>query len=294
MLSRSISGSLLMMNSQALKYIAAGIMLAAAMSSSDVVSGSEQGRLIIDEGFESGVLPFKASGNAPEIVKTTNARAGKYVMKSELNQSSKVSKRTEVSISDKIVNFDVGKEYWVGISIRLGEDFRDTTDFNDQGMLLQWHYRDWLHPEVRDAQPLLLRFSDDKVHVHNEVLQKYMASAPPAYGEWVDWVIHVKFADTDGIIQVWRQGKQIVDWRGDNHQTEKHEGAYLKFGLYSAQYDKNPPEVHFTRTVYHDELRIAGADGSHELVAPRCNRRSDDKESEQSPAGDVLKAAPEE
>lgn len=283
-----------MMSKQASKYIPAGVLLAVAVLSADVLSAPEQGRLIIEEGFESGKLPFGASGNAPEVVQATDARAGKYVMKSELTRASKVRKRTELSVSDKIVNFDVGKEYWVGISIKLGEDFRDSTDFNDQGMILQWHYRDWLHPEVRDAQPLLLRFRDDKVHVHNEVLQKYMASVPPAYGQWVDWVIHVRFADEDGIIQVWRDGKQIVDWRGDNHQTEKHEGAYLKFGLYSAQYEKSPPKTDFKRTVYHDELRVAGADGNYELVAPRGRKRATEKQGEPIPAGDALKAAPEE
>ena len=282
-----------MMNRQTFQFVVAGMALIAATLSPDAVSSSEGDRLIIEEGFESGVLPFKPSGNAPEVVLGTDARAGKYVMKSELSRASNVSKRTEVSVSDKIVNFDVGKEYWVGISIKLGEDFRDSATFDDQGMLLQWHYRDWLHPEVPDAQPLLLRFRDDKVHVHNEVLQKYMASVPPAYGEWVDWVIHVKFADKDGIIQVWRNRKQIVDWCGDNHQTEKHEGAYLKFGLYSAQYEKRPPRTDFKRTVYHDELRVAGADGSYDLVAPRGGKLNN-KRSEQSPAGDVPKAAPEE
>lgn len=227
------------------------------------------GQLIIEEGFESGKFNFKVSGNPPEVVPVTDARAGKYVMKSVLTRTSKVSKRTEASVSNRIINFDVGKEYWIGISIKLGEDFRDASGFNDQGMLLQWHYRDRFHPEVRGAQPLLLRYKDGKIHVHNEVLKKYMASVPPAYGEWVDWVIHVKFADKGGIIQIWRNGKRIVDWEGDNHQTEKHEGTYLKFGLYSYQYEKYPPQVEFTRTVYHDELRVAGADGSYELVAPR-------------------------
>ena len=140
-------------------------------------------------------------------------------------------------------------------------------------MILQWHYQDKLHPEVRDAQPLLLRFKDDQVHVENEVLQKYMATVEPAYGEWVDWVFHVKFSDQDGIIRVWRNGKQIVDWKGDNHQVEKHEGTYLKLGIYSSQYEKKPPKCNYKRTVYHDELRITGANGSFEMVSPGGSSR---------------------
>ena len=231
--------------------------------------------LIVEEGFESGALLdiFNPSGNTPEVIQTAHARAGEYIMKSELNQASGVDghpHRAEVSVRKDVVNFDVGEEYWVGISIKLGDDFNDPKDFNDQGMVLQWHYRDWLYPEVRGAQPLILRFRDDQIHVHNEVLLEYMASVPPAYGEWVDWVVHVKFADVGGIIQIWRNGVLITDWTGDNHQTEKETGAYLKFGLYSSQYQPHyvQPGVNFTRTVYHDELRIAGADGNYELVAP--------------------------
>ncbi len=136
-------------------------------------------------------------------------------------------------------------------------------------MLLQWHYQDWLHPEVPDTQPLLIRYKRGKVHVHNEVLKQYMATVPPAYGEWVDWVINVKFDNRDGIIKVWRNGVKIVDWRGDNHQVEKVEGAYLKLGLYSYQYKTVSSSIKFKRTVYHDELRIAGSNGNYALVAPR-------------------------
>ena len=254
------------------KYTAIVLGVAHAVSLGIIFGGpQEQGRLIFEEGFESGQPPYRASGNSPEVIKVSDARAGDYVMKSELNASSKDPERTEavVFIDDERLMFDIGEEYWVGISIKLDENFRDSTDFKDQGMLLQWHYQDRLHPEVRDAQPLLLRFKNDEVRVHNEVLEQYMARTPPEYGKWIDWVIHIKFADTNGIIQVWRQGTKIVDWRGDNHQTEKHEGTYLKFGLYSSQYKNNPLKTSIKRTVYHDELRIAGSDGSYELVSPK-------------------------
>lgn len=241
----------------------------------------DQGQLILVEGFESGQPPYRASGNSPEVIKVSDARAGDYVMKSELNRSSEDPERTEavVFVDEERLMFEIGEEYWVGISIKLDENFRDFTDFKDQGILLQWHYQDKLHPEVRNAQPLLLRFRNDKVHVHNEVLEKYMAHIPPDYGKWIDWVIHVRFSKTDGIIEVWRQGEQIVDWHGDNHQIEKHEGAYLKFGLYSSQYEKNRLEGATSRTVYHDELRIAGSDGSYELVSPPASDSTEDNDS---------------
>jgi hypothetical protein len=67
------------MNRQILQFVAAGMTLIVAMLSPGGVSSAEDGRLIIDEGFESRVLPFKPSGNAPVVVRETDARAGKYV-----------------------------------------------------------------------------------------------------------------------------------------------------------------------------------------------------------------------
>jgi rhamnogalacturonyl hydrolase YesR len=228
--------------------------------------------LIYEEDFESGEFSLTLSGNSPKVIKVADARDGQYVMKSKITPSSENSYRTEASSRNKLV-FEVGEEYWVGISIKLDEDFL-AGSFHDQGIVLQWHYFDWLHPEVRDAQPLLLRYiGKDTIIVENEVLQETMARVPADIGEWVDYIFHYKIDDQNGIIQVWRNGERIVDWKGDNHQIEKHDGAYLKFGLYSAQYNPKkdfyqPMSEGNSRTVYHDELRIAGADGSYELVAP--------------------------
>ena len=60
--------------------------------------------------------------------------------------------------------------------------------------------------------------------------------------------------------------------RHPHHIEEMVEGAYMKFGLYSAQYKESmngPLPDGQTRTVYHDEVRIAGENGSYEMVAPR-------------------------
>jgi len=229
--------------------------------------------LLIEEGFESGINPYTVSGNPAEVIRTANARAGHYVMKSQINNKRKVSYRTEASIRNDGLMFKPGNEYWVGLSTMLDTDFIFPSPFNDQGMLFQWHYFSWLRPEVPDAQPLVFRHVEGKVHIQCEMLDGYLASVPAQTGEWMDWIIHVKFDDKDGYFQVWSNGVKVVDWSGDNHQVEMVEGAYMKFGLYSAQF--NPKNENYltmpngsSRTVYHDELRIAGPKGSFKAVSP--------------------------
>lgn len=242
----------------------------------DYPVGAPRGLLLFEEGFESGVYSLKKSGNAPEVVEAKDARAGNYVLKSQITSARENKYRTETTLSKRGMILDVGKEYWLGMSIKLGEDYVDGRDFDDQGMLMQFHYFDWNHPNVPDAQPLLLRYiGDNTIAIDNEVFgiegtePRHMGTVPASIGEWVDWVFHYKIDDTDGIIRIWRNGDLVVDWTGDNHQVEKHDGAYLKFGLYASQFkNKAPMPSGASRTVYHDEIRLAGPDGSYELVTP--------------------------
>lgn len=223
--------------------------------------------LILHEGFESGELRFRCSGNCPEVVRTSEARAGTHVMKSVLSGEREDPARTEVRITSggRGVNFDPGREYWIGLSVKLADGFARRGI--GQGVLLQLHYRAWKYPDLRDAQPLVLRYIGSTVRVHNEVVQSYLVETPPAYGEWIDWVIHLKLAEEDGILEVWRNGKKIVDFTGDTHMADIVDGAYLKIGNYSAQLADGDP-ARYERVTYHDELRVAGPRGSYEMVDP--------------------------
>jgi hypothetical protein len=201
-------------------------------------------------------------------------------MKSQLTPASPNLYRTEVTLNGAGRRFLPDEEYWIGISIKVDEDFNDSGTFNDQGMLMQFHYQDWNYPDGYQPQPFIIRYiEDDTITLQFEEINaagenvrvNMLTGVDPAYGQWVDWVVHFQLSDTDGFFRIWRNGEQIVDWTGDNHLELRPDGAYLKFGLYSAQYrDIGLPEGH-TRTVYHDEVRIAGEDGSYDWVAPGGN-----------------------
>jgi hypothetical protein len=249
-------------------------------------SGLLSAEVLLYTGFESGSLsPMATSGNAPVVVEVSDARSGDEVMMSRLTNTTIDPERTEVTCNRSRWNIDVGKDYWVGMSIKLDEDFTEGT-FSDQGMLMQLHYRDWDYPDKHSPQPFVLRFRpDETVRIDNEYVgirngslktrsRTLRAGLPADFGQWVDWVFRIRLSDTDGIFQVWRNGEQVLDWTGDNHNEDRPDGAYMKFGLYSSQYDDRgsqtgpriPPG--YSRTVYHDEVRMANAEGSYAMVAP--------------------------
>lgn len=241
----------------------------------EVQECKEGAQLIFEEGFELGELNLKVSGdrsNPPEVIQSETARGGNYVMKYQLSFETAHPYRTEVTLNKSGLLFEAQKEYWVGISTKLDEDFNMFHSFNDQGMIFQWHYHQ-RSTGVPDAQPLVGRYRDGKVYIQCELLDDYLASTPAKFGEWVDWVIHVKFDSKEGLFEVWWNGNKVVDWTGDNHQEERANGStYMKFGLYSSQYretNMGPLPKGQSRTVYHDEVRIAGKEGCYELVAPK-------------------------
>lgn len=246
--------------------------------------------LLFNEGFESGILSIGTSGTPPEVVISQDARGGNYVLKSQLSNSSIDPERSEVSINENAYNFAIDQEYWVGISSKLDEDFNQG-DFKDDGMIMQWHYRDWKYPDDDyKPQPFLLRYKkingEKKIVFQHEYVDKSdgnknktidLDDVPAHIGVWDDWVINIRFSETNGKFKVWRNGELVLNWVGNNHLTERPDGAYLKWGLYSFQYDDisfpNNPNytripVGYSRTVYHDEVRMAGADGNFDLVSP--------------------------
>ena len=100
--------------------------------------------------------------------------------------------------------------------------------------------------------------------------EKYLTPLGSAVDSWTDFVVHVKFdwvEDGDGILQVWKNGSLWIDQTGPNCYHDWR-GPWCSFGIYkwpwAGDYDTNSTE----RLVYHDALKIAGADGSYSLVAP--------------------------
>jgi len=74
---------------------------------------------------------------------------------------------------------------------------------------------------------------------------------PLITGEWIDWRIRARWAyDDDGLLQIWQNGRLIVDHRGPNTYNDIR-GVYLKIGSY------HPAE---RRTVFFDDVYVGSAE----------------------------------
>ncbi len=239
-----------------------------------------KGRVIFRSDFESGDLKgWRVSGNAPTIT-SSPARAGKYAMKTSLDRhKDKVAYRTEVSGPGS----QVGKEYWYGFSIFLPDDYAPDKVWE---IVAQWHGvpdfkigEDWRNPVMALSTTggkwgLVSRW-DAKPNTFEDGKRRYGGTknhdlGPYRTGAWTDWVVHVRWSyRSDGLLQVWKDGKKLVEQKGPNAFNDK-KGPYFKMGLYKGwKNPKNRSDAVTKRILYHDEFRMAGANARYEDVAPR-------------------------
>ena len=241
-------------------------------------------RLLFVGDFETGDLSgWHVSGNAPKVT-TECVRAGRYAMKTSLDRlHDKVPYRTEVSGPGS----KVGGEYWYGFSIFLPDDYVPDKIWE---IVAQWHGvpdfklgETWRNPVMAlyttGGHWGLVNRWDAKPNTFAKGKKAYGGTkrydlGPYKTGEWTDWVFHVKWSyRDDGFLEVWKNGKLVVTQHGPNCFNDA-KGPYFKMGIYKGWKDpKRPCGAVCRRVLYHDEFRMAGAEGSYDVVAPPGPRR---------------------
>ena len=248
--------------------------------------------LIFEDTFKRGLGDhWKHSGNkhTKTIVDPQDPANGQ--LKFTLDRlKDKVPFRSELVIKKPRRIFRFGQDHWIGVRIFLPDDW-EVSQYID--ILLQWHsvpdthlgesWKNGLNP------PLALFVNGERWRLTslwdaNRITQKRKYSGsnrydlgPIARGQWTDWVIRVTWSYTPGkgILEVWRDGKQVVSQPGPNTFNDR-KPPYLKLGIYKPAWNPKNKWAEPTlasRTVYFSNLRIAGSDGSYETVAPAGGAR---------------------
>lgn len=150
-----------------------------------------------------------------------------------------VSFRTEVNTNQHV---PMNSENWYGFSIQLPNDFPIE---NNRLVLAQWWALNKENlGEVLKAPPLQLRYADGRMSIRLRTSRLRVVKDPEAYtenklfetrkfrhGQWNDFVFQVKWAFNDGFINVWLNGEQVVEYKGQTTYDDEI-GPKFKFGLY--------------------------------------------------------------
>lgn len=266
----------------------------AVMSQS--MANASEASLMFSGDFESGDLTGweVVRDNVPEV-QSKKSRAGGFALKSTLKffigEGASPLLRERVEVRAKAPATRVGGEYWYGFSIYLpgaadGADNYVADRYWE--IVAQW----WApHDDPSESgrnPPLSLKTSANRIGGHWYIDGKYGAKAispdpdgtflmdlgPYETGKWTDWVFRVKWSYLDdGILEVWKDGKQVLSRINSPIGYNDQAGPFFKMGIYKGQWKLEPEDGSTLdavdhRVIYHDEFRMADERGSYAAVAP--------------------------
>ena len=253
--------------------------------------------LILSDGFESGSLDSNIwdvtwwvpshqleQGIEPEIV-TSPVRAGNYAVKirAQANWNSIANyTRTELQgkrkdTGEHITFFYPGKEYWIGFSVYLPKDWQ--VDHKSQELIFQ------LHGNGNEDSPSLALVIDgtewfwsirwqDKFEAYEGSNRVDKGITAYEKGQWVDFVIHVKFSyknDGNGFMQAWKNGTTLFTYNGPNCYNDGLKIRGPQTGVYKWDWSNGKKYEVSERTIYLDEFKVGNAGCTYDDVAPGKN-----------------------
>ncbi len=244
-----------------------------------------------DGGFESDpwqnhwardtYTPCSASQYKVEIV-NTRSRSGNRSLHVEHTTCYRNELNTEPYDIGKLA---WGKEYWIGFSVYLEDWANNPADWNSlvQCRPMPGNMNWSCDPGINGFTLYTDNWTkNNEIKFHAEIHKDPMNTvpvggaiggtawqAPAPNNKWTDFVINLKFSTgSDGFIKLWANGELVVNLKGPNILYRDQCGKprepwmFLKFGSYKAYEHKT------RRSVYYDDIKIAGGNSNYNDVAP--------------------------
>ncbi len=251
---------------------ATGVLLAIAATS------SAHAEILFRDKFDNHSFDgFTVSGNASDITNSP-IRGGNYAAAMRLNRlQDNSSFRTELSLRNP--EFEIGREYWIGFSNYLADDWEFGKQ--DGAIVFQLHKqkdggKDGNEPS---GQPLILStklgtwrlqtsHDSSEQSTSNSIETEHFSLGGINKNQWTDWVFHMKLSyGQDGILEAWKNGNKVVSYRGPNCTNDQN-GPFMKIGIYNPFWrDNDGASADDRRTIYVDEIRVGDRAASYGDVA---------------------------
>lgn len=177
--------------------------------------------------------------------------------------------------SEIVLPSETQSNRWYGMSFYLPNNFWDTDKDPDAwDIITQWHGVDDAGEPARTPPislvvmkgqlKLVVYWATKSINTNATVSgKKVFPIGPIQKNKWVDMVYHINFSDkSDGVIEVWKSGKKVVDYRGPNCYNDKYY-PYFKAGIYKRKWNKITQRV-----VYLDDVRSGNGNATYKDVSP--------------------------
>jgi hypothetical protein len=193
-------------------------------------------------------------------------KAGSNALRIELRRSdpqTSGSMRSEITIE----NDPFSPERWYGFSLYL-KDWADDDAGED---VFQWHPGN----DTGSASMALWTNGGRFTYVTNsggdDAFNTYTDLGPVLSNQWVDFVVHIKWAgDTTGLLQVWMKGNLVINRSGVKTASD---APYFKLGINKFGWLIQETSTVTQRILYYDEVRVGNANATYNDVAPFLPKR---------------------
>ena len=136
-------------------------------------------------------------------------------------------------------------------------------DYSDE-VISQWHQGGSLTPA------LCLRTKNDILYLR--VLGVWKSLGTIVKDTWQSYVIHVNHsASSTGVVEIWRDGKLILSYKGPNMYKVGGEGypPSWKLGLYKSAWNGKSTTGSKLRVLYFDEIKLGNEKATYAEMVPK-------------------------
>lgn len=106
----------------------------------------------------------------------------------------------------------------------------------------------------------------------NPTSQKNISLGDAIFDQWIDYVVHIKWdpVSTTGLLQLWQNGKLIVNEANISIGYLEHRKPYWKAGIYCY----TGKSFYEQKVIYFDEMRIGSPLATYDTVKPGRDNKS--------------------
>jgi hypothetical protein len=182
-------------------------------------------------------------------VVTSPVAQGRYALKATVYPGDLVNSGNRAELVLRNPMFRQGDEVWFHWFTMFPEDFQTTLDWV---LWTQCHGSGFGFPITFNlhGNELNMRVMAHAYDAAGDWEGGVLWKAPLEKGKWMEFVLHVKFSDSDdGFVELWKDGQLVVP--KTNHPTlDPGDYCYLKQGIYR---NKN---ISYPMTIYHDGMTV--------------------------------------
>lgn len=238
------------------------LILVAALSSNGY---SQRQNLLLETTFESsnflnGWSNYQHCCDYSVQQTQEQFKAGSKALRIEVRRS---DPQTSGSIRSEITqpSDPMNQDRWYAFSLYL----KDWIDDDNGEHVFQWHPGN----DTGTATMSLWTTGGRFTYVTNsggQVSNEYQDIGPVLSNQWVDFVIHLRWAtDSTGILQVWKNGDLVINRSGVKTSSD---APYFKLGINKFGWTTPATSSTTQRILYFDEVRIGNANATYRDMAP--------------------------